>query len=43
MHKQFFQWLALAVLIVLLAACGDAAIPDVEVTEEVVLSRRQSP
>ncbi len=36
MHKQLFQWLALAVLIVMLAACADAAAPVVEATEEAV-------
>ncbi len=36
MYKQLFQWLGLAVLIVLLAACADAATPIVEVTEAVV-------
>ena len=33
MHKQFFQWLTFAVVLVLLAACGDAIAPEVEVTE----------
>jgi len=37
MRKSLFQWLALAVVIVLLAACGDTAAPVIEITEEVVL------
>ena len=37
MRKSLFQWLALAVVIVLLAACGDTAAPVIETTEEVVL------
>jgi DMSO/TMAO reductase YedYZ molybdopterin-dependent catalytic subunit len=36
MHKTLFQWLALAVVIVLLAACGEAAAPVVDATQEVV-------
>jgi len=36
MNKQLFQWLALALLIVMLAACADAAVPVVEATEEAV-------
>ncbi len=36
MTKQLFQWLGLAALIVLLAACADAAAPVVEATEAVV-------
>ena len=36
MTKQLFQWLGLAVLIVMLAACADAAAPVVEATEAVI-------
>jgi hypothetical protein len=39
MTKQLFQWLGLAVLIVLLAACADAAAPVVEATEAIIATQ----